>query len=231
MIYGVIIGTILAIVVIIALVSVLPMCFMHPLPSGKIEGTCITVIKNRINNMFFITAGDEWIVIDAGSDADAIMQEMQRLLIDAQKVKYVFLTHTDYDHVAAIPLFPNAAIYMNQQEEQMIDGSTNRQFLKKNKLPQPDNANLVTWMADRETIDCNGLKVQMISAPGHTKGSAMYAVDEKYLFSGDTFKAENGNMLIHPYTMDKGQATKTIQHIKSELGKYEKIFTAHYGSL
>ena len=231
MIYGVIIGTILAIVIIVALVSVLPMYFMKPLPSGKIEGTYITAIKNRINNMFFISAGDEWIVIDAGSDANAVMQEMQRLSIDAQKVKYVFLTHTDYDHVAAIPLLINATIYMNKQEEQMIDGSTNRQFLKKNKLPQPDNANLVTWMADRETIECNEHKVQIISAPGHTKGSAMYAVDEKYLFTGDAFRAVNGNILIHPYTMDKVQAQKTIKNIKGELGRYEKVLTAHYGIL
>lgn len=230
MIGGIIAGIIIVIVV-IALVSVLPMCFMQPLQSGKIEGTCITAIKNRINNMFFIPIEDEWIVIDAGSDANAIMQEMQRLSIDAQKVKYVFLTHTDYDHVAAIPLFPNASIYMNKQEEQMIDGSTNRQFLKKNKLPGSGSMNQVIWMADRETIDCNGRKVQMISAPGHTKGSAMYAVDEKYIFTGDAFRAVNGNILIHPYTMDKAQATKTIQSIKSELGKYEKVFTAHYGTL
>lgn len=231
MILGIVIGIILVIIIVIALGFVLPMCFMYPLPSGKIEGTCVTAIKNRINNMFFIPIEDEWIAIDAGSDANAIMQEMQQLSIDGQKVKHVFLTHTDYDHVAAIPLFPNATIYINKQEEQMIDGSINRQFLKKNKLPNSDSANQVIWMEDQEIIDCSGHKVQMISAPGHTKGSAMYAVDEKYLFSGDAFRAVNGDISIHPYTMDKVQATKTIQNIKSEFGKYEKVFTAHYGTL
>lgn len=231
MILGIVVGIIIVIVIVITLESVLPLCFMHPLPSGKIEGTYITAIKNRINNLFFIPVGDEWIVIDAGSDANAIMQEMQQLSIDGQKVKHVFLTHTDYDHVAAIPLFPNATIYINKQEEQMIDGSTNRQFLKKNKLPYSDSANQIIWMADQEIIDCSGHKVQMISVPGHTKGSAMYGVDEKYLFSGDAFKVVNEDLLIHPYTMDKAQATKTIRNIKSELGKYEKVFTAHYGTV
>lgn len=230
MIWGIIVG-IITVIVIIALASVLPMCFMQPLPSGKIERTCITAIRNRINNIFFIPIGDGWIVIDAGSDANAIMHEMQQLSIDRQKVKHVFLTHTDYDHVAAIPMFPNATTYMNKQEEQMIDGSTRRQLLKKNKLPQPGNANQIKWMEDQEIIDCSGHKVQMLSVPGHTKGSAMYVVDEKYLFSGDAFRAVNGDISVHPYTMDKAQARKTIQNIKSELGRYEKVFTAHYGTV
>ena len=113
----------------------------------------------------------------------------------------------------------------------MIDGSTVRQLFKKNKLPLVGSSNKIVWMADNQVIDCNEHKVRMISAPGHTKGSAMYAVDEKYLFSGDVFKVVNEDILIHPYTMDKVQAKETIQRIRSDLGKYEKVLTSHYGSL
>lgn len=227
MVLGIVVGIILVIAV-ITLTAVLPMHFMHPLPSGKIEGTDIIAIRNRINNLFFISSGDEWIVIDAGSDANAVKQEMERMSIDAHKVKGVFLTHTDYDHVASIPLFPNAAVYMCKQEEQMIDGSTNRQFMKKNKLPKLSASNAIVWMADNETVDVGGHKVRVIWAPGHTKGSAMYAVDEKYLFSGDAFRVAKGELSVHPYTMDKVQANKTIQSVKGQLGKYT-VFTSHYG--
>lgn len=228
MIGAIIIGGILAIVI-ITLTYVMPMYFMCPLPSGKIEGTTIVAIKNRINNLFFIPSDDEWIVIDAGSDAKAVKQEMKRLQIDGTKVRSVFLTHTDYDHVTSIPLFPNATIYLSEQEKQMIDGSTTRQYLRKNKLPSLGGSNKIVWMMDHEIIDVNGHKVRIIWAPGHTKGSAMYVVDEKYLFSGDAFRKKNGGILVHPYTMDKVQAKKTIQNIEKELGRYEKVFTAHYG--
>lgn len=231
MILGILAGIVFATVVVIVLLSILPMHFMRPLPSGKIEGTDIIAIKSRINNLFFIPSDDGWIAIDAGSDAKAVLQEMKQMSIDGKKVKGVFLTHTDYDHVASIPLFPDAAIYMGRQEGQMIDGSAARQLWKKSSLPQLSALNKIIWMEDNEEIGLYGHKVQIIWTPGHTKGSAMYAVDGKYLFSGDTFRITNGNIAVHPYTMDRVQAEKTLRNIKGELGKYEKVFTSHYGIL
>lgn len=166
----VIAGIVFVILAASVLAYVFPMRSMRPLASGKIEGTDVTAVKSRINNLFFLPAGDDWIVIDAGSDAGGVKREMERLSIDGRKVKRVFLTHTDYDHVASIVLFPNAAIYMNRLEKQMIDGTTIRQFFKKNRLPQLRDTNKIVWMEDQEVIDFGGHKVRMISVPGHTKG-------------------------------------------------------------
>lgn len=225
-----ILSAIIIFVAVIALAAVLPMCFMHPLASGKVENTEITAIKNRSNNLFFIPAGEKWIVIDAGSDSKVVQAEMERLSIDAEKVLGVFLTHTDYDHVASLPLFSNATIYMSEQEKQMIDGSTYRQLIRKNKLPVCD-ADRIVYLSDDEVVELGGYRVRIIWVPGHTKGSAMYAVDEKYLFTGDAFKADRGQITEHPYTMDRRQACDSISRIEKECSKYEKVFTAHYGTL
>lgn len=222
---------IIAIIAIIASAALLPMCYMHPLSGGKVEGTDITAIKNRSNNLFFIPAGENWIVVDAGSDIRAVQSEMERLSIDAGKVLGVFLTHTDYDHVASIPLFSNAAIYMSEQEKQMIDGSTYRQLIKKNKLPGSFDIDRIVYLSDNEVIDLGGHSVRVIWVGGHTKGSAMYAVDDKYLFAGDAFKADRGRIEVHPYTMDRRKARESIVKIEKECSKYEKVFTAHYGQL
>ncbi len=223
------VGIFLTVSVIIVLVNVFPMFFMHPLADGRIEETDITAIKNRINNLFFIPSDEGWIVIDAGSDARSVKRKMKKMSIEGDKVKGVFLTHTDYDHVASVVLFPNALIYMSEREKQMIDGSTRRQFLKKNNLPDLGDSNKIILLHDNEIVDLCNHKVRMIPAPGHTKGSAMYAVDQKYLFTGDAFKSENNRIVVHPYTMDRKQAQKTIHDIKDELMKYEKVITAHYG--
>lgn len=215
----------------IALMAVLPMCFMHPLASGKVEDTDITAIKNRSNNLFLIPLEENWIVVDAGSDIRSVQSEMERLSIDAGKVMGVFLTHTDYDHVASVPLFSNATIYMSEQEKQMIDGSTYRQMLKKNKLPGVHDADRINYLPDNGTVDFDGHRVRIIWVPGHTRGSAMYAVDEKYLFTGDAFKADKREMTVHPYTMDRRQARESIRKIKEECGRFEKVLTAHYGRL
>lgn len=222
---------IVIIVTIITLAALLPMCFMHPLVSGKVEDTDITAIKNRSNNLFFIQAGENWIVVDAGSDIRAVKSEMERLSIDAGKVLGVFLTHTDYDHVASIPLFPNAVIYMSEQEKQMIDGSTYRQLIKKNKLPGSCDRDRIVYLPDNGVMDLGGHSVRVIWVTGHTKGSAMYAVDDKYLFTGDAFKVDKGRIAVHPYTMDRRMARESIAKIEKECSKYEKVFTAHYGQL
>lgn len=226
-----ILSVIMILIVIIALAAVLPMFFMHPLPTGKVKDTEITVIKNRSNNLFLIPAGEGWIVMDAGSDSKAVRLEMERLSIDAEKVLGVFLTHTDYDHVASLPLFSNAAIYMSEQEKAMIDGSTYRQLIKKNQLPKACDVNRIAYLPDNEVVELGGRRVRIILAPGHTKGSAMYAVDEKYLFTGDACKADKGRITVHPYTMNRGQACESIRKIEKEYGRYEKVFTAHYGVL
>ena len=223
------VGICLTVSIILLLLYVFPMFFMHPLDSGKIDGTDIIAVKNRSNNLFFIPLDEDWIVIDAGSDAKSVKQEMEKMRIDGNKVKGVFLTHTDYDHVASITLFPNAVIYMSRQEEQMIDGSTNRQFVKKNRLPELKSSNKVTYLSDNEIIDFYKHKIRIIWAPGHTKGSAVYALDEKYLFTGDAFKIADGGITLHPYSMDRKAAQETIRRIKDELKNYEIVFTAHYG--
>ncbi|MBD5476416.1 MAG: MBL fold metallo-hydrolase [Lachnospiraceae bacterium] len=226
-----ILSAIIILIAIIALASLLPMCFMHPLFSGRVEGTDITAIKNRSNNLFFIPAGENWLVMDAGSDSKAVQSEMERLSIDAGKVLGVFLTHTDYDHVASLPLFSNASIYMSEQEKQMVDGSTYRQLMKKNKLPVVCDADKVVYLSDNEVVELGGHRVRSIWVPGHTKGSALYAVDEKYLFTGDAFKADKGSITVHPYTMDRRQACESISKIEKECSRYEKVFMAHYGIL
>ena len=240
MLFGTVVGICFAVLIILLLLYVLPMFFMHPLASGKIEGTDIITVKNRINNLFFISIGNEsdrhactenadWIVIDAGSDAVRVKREMERMSIDGNRVKAVFLTHTDYDHVDSITLFPNAMIYMSRQEKQMIDGSTYRQFIKKNSLPELKDSNKIIYLSDCEIIELHEHKMRMIWVPGHTNGSAMYVLDEKYLFTGDAFKITKDRISVHPYTMDKKTARETLQAIKGELKNYEKVFTAHYG--
>ena len=165
------------------------------------------------------------IVVDAGSDIKAVKSEMERLSIDAGKVLGVFLTHTDYDHVASLPLFSNAVIYMCEQEKQMIDGSTYRQLIKKNKLPGLCDMDRIVYLSDNEVVNLDGHRVRVIWMPGHTKGSAMYAADEKYLFTGDAFKADKGQIAVHPYTMDRRTACESIAKIKKESSRYEKVMS------
>ncbi len=219
----------LLIIPVILLAEFFPMFFMKSTASGRIENSEIISARNKINSIFFIPTEKGWIAIDAGSSIKMAKEETKKLNIDTEKVYAVFLTHSDYDHVASIPLFKNAKIYLGINEKQMIDGNTKRSFMQKNRLPLK-NQELI-FLNDGEIQNTDGVIVKAIFTPGHTKGHMIYDVNGKYLFTGDAFKSLNGKFLIHPYTMNRKAASESIEKIREIIGNYEIVLTSHYGKV
>jgi glyoxylase-like metal-dependent hydrolase (beta-lactamase superfamily II) len=83
-------------------------------------------IKSRAVSMFVYTAADPPICFDTGISEDDVKRGFDTLGFEPEHVKYVFLTHTDRDHVGGLNLFKNADVYLSIDEEQMIDRSTRR---------------------------------------------------------------------------------------------------------
>lgn len=223
------IALIVFIIVVMALIYIVPMFSMHPIETGNIEGTNIIAVKNRSNNLFLMEIEDGYMLIDAGSDCKAVIKELKALSINPEQVKYIFLTHTDCDHVAALNLFVNAEILLSADEKQMVDGTTKRTIVSKNTLSKHINIESLTWINSGDKVEIKGHTVEGINAPGHTTGSMLYLVDDKYLFIGDAFKISDGEIAVHPYTMNPALAKKTIVGLDELLNRCEWIFTAHYG--
>ena len=106
---------------------------MTPVETGKISEHGYA-IKDEFVNMYLIKDSLGYIAIDAGKDLKIIETELQKLNIKPEEVIAVFLTHTDMDHVAGIPLFTNAKVYMARNEEKMLNG-------EKQKMPGYNNSN------------------------------------------------------------------------------------------
>jgi glyoxylase-like metal-dependent hydrolase (beta-lactamase superfamily II) len=166
-------------------------------------------------------------VFDAAAHAEAVAAGLSSLCIDPGKVEAVFLTHSDYDHIAAVGLFPNARVLMSDKEVSMVNGTMHRAFVFDNK------ANFTySTIADGETMQVGSRSVKAIVTPGHTAGSACYLVDGKYLFTGDTISVRGGKIgtFNDVFNMDSKLQSKSIGKIASLRG-VEKILTAHYGAL
>jgi len=54
-------------------------------------------------------------------------------------------------------------------------------------------------------------------------------VDDRYLFTGDAFKIKDGNITVHPYTMDKNLSKETIEQFKDTINSAKVVVTSHYG--
>lgn len=220
---------ILVLVAGIAVYNFYPMLIMKPTETGTIPGTNIFAAKNNRNTVYFVDTGDGYIMIDAGSDPKALEASIKDENIDADNVKWVLLTHSDYDHVASLPLFPNAEIYISENEIPLLNGTVNRNAVSNNSLPSEIGIDDLVPLQDGQELLFSGVTVKCISAPGHTNGSMLYLIDSQYLFTGDAFKVDNETLLIHPYTMDEETAKKTIENRKDIINGSDFVITAHYG--
>ena len=220
---------IVLVIAVIALVNFSPILFMKPVDTGEILDTGVFAVKNNSNNIFIIEANDGYIAIDAGSDAEKAEKDMAEISIDTAEIKYVFLTHSDYDHMATLEKFPNAQIYMSENELQMLNGDTKRNFFSRNSLPDGINLNRFILLSDGQKLEVGGYMLECIETPGHTPGSMSFLLDERFLFTGDAIMVRNNIMSVHPFTMDKKLAENSIVRLEDALERSQYVFTAHYG--
>lgn len=198
---------------------------MTPLQTGEVI-TNIISIKDSFSNLYLIRDSDQYIAIDGGNDIEVISQELNKLNIENEKVKAVFLTHTDGDHVAAIKLFTNAKVYLSEDEEQLINGKKSRMMFFGNKIETND----YLLHTDKQSIVIGNLNIKVILTQGHTPGSVCYLINDKYLFTGDLLSLNDGKVgkFNEFFNMDTKTSIESLGNIV-DLPNCEYIFTAHYG--
>ncbi len=198
---------------------------MSPIDTGQVvQG--VYAVRDDFANFFLVKAGDDFISIDAGNSWDAIKGELGKIDVDPNRVKAVFLTHSDGDHIGAIRGFERATVYISKQEKQMVDGTAARLWFFKNKLPRA-----YEMLEDGQVVTINGLEIKGILTPGHTPGSMSYLVDGKYLFTGDnlSLKAGKAGAFNEFFNMDTSTQKKSLKNLAA-LSGVEYVFTDHYGS-
>ena len=206
-----------------------PMLLMTPAGTGHIPNTNIYSVKNDKNTVFFIKTGSGYIMVDAASNFKRFETSLKETGINANDVKWIFISHSDYDHVDALHLFPNAQIYMSEDELPLINGTMKRTFFGGNTLPAGVKIDKIIPLSDNKELSFNGTKIKCIKAPGHTPGSMAYLIDDMYMFTGDAFKISAGKMEVHPFTMDEELAQKTIEQLRGLINNCSIVLTAHYG--
>jgi glyoxylase-like metal-dependent hydrolase (beta-lactamase superfamily II) len=222
-----ILAAVLIVLLGIGIFNVLPLLTMSPAKTGAILETNIYAIRNMANAVYFLQTDSGYIMVDAGSTAKDIGTAMADNNIPLESVKWILLTHSDYDHVAALPLFPHAKIYMSEDEIPLINGTLKRNASGGNSLPV--GIDRIDFLRDGQELDLDGCSVKTIKAPGHTIGSAVYLVDDTYLFTGDTFRYRDGKASVHPFSMDAETSKQTMEALADTITKSSLVLTAHYG--
>ncbi|MGZ4848706.1 MAG: MBL fold metallo-hydrolase [Halobacteriota archaeon] len=189
-------------------------------------------IKSRAVSMFVYTADEPPICFDTGIREEPIKQAFDALGYKPEHVEYVFLTHTDRDHVGGLNLFKNADVYLSIDEEQMVNKTTPRFLGFVHNRPLEKTYRLLN---DGDVVEAGETKIEALATPGHTPGSMSYLVNESILFAGDTLALRKGK--VRPFSklhlgdmihMDIATQTESVKKL-AKLKNISLLVTAHTG--
>ena len=124
---------------------------------------------------------DTCIVIDPGYAPEQVLSEVKK---HGKKIEAVLLTHGHFDHVGAVKALVEATdcqLWMHEGDWSQFPNPANAYFFP---LANCDFTE-VNFCTEGQEISAAGLKLLVLSTPGHTRGSVCYLCDGT-LISGDT---------------------------------------------
>jgi glyoxylase-like metal-dependent hydrolase (beta-lactamase superfamily II) len=163
-------------------------------------------------------AGGECIIVDPGMPD--ISTEI-RLIVEEFRLKPVIalITHGHLDHHFSIkPLADGYDIptYIHSEDRRFLEfpgeivGPEFRKQLEGLVFQEPKQVN---ELKNGFTLDLLGLKIETIYAPGHTRGSVMFTVNDELLLSGDVLFAGS----IGRTDLPTGSSSQMVQTLKSRV--------------
>ena len=169
-----------------------------------------------------VGTGNECIIVDPGMAKPNLVNEIEQKVSELKlKPVAVFITHGHLDHTfSVLPLtkqVPMRTFVTGNDRFLLTDpmgaldrGGVSEQFLKAfgvEKFKEPDE---IVELEDFSTFEVAGMKITSIFAPGHTKGSVIFTVDDKQLISGDVLFAGSIGRTDLP-TGSASQMRKTLR--------------------
>jgi glyoxylase-like metal-dependent hydrolase (beta-lactamase superfamily II) len=165
-----------------------PFLSLQRLPErAEING--MTLVKDGFVSAALVPLSEhEVALVDSGNDvqAKALHAELSRRGLGPDDVKAILLTHGHSDHTGGIAKFPKAQVMALAEEVEVVEGrSSGGAPIMRFRSPKPTGIRLSRTLHDGEVVQLGSFQVRVFAVPGHTPGSAVYAIGEN-LFLGDS---------------------------------------------
>jgi len=140
----------------------------------KIGSMCLGYVGT---NCYFVYDEEkkEALVFDPPADGAGIYN---KLLENDIKVAAILLTHGHFDHIMGVNELKEKAdvkVYASKLEERVLKSA---ELNVSNQVGRSYTVTPDVLIEDGEEIEIAGIKVKMISTPGHTEGSCCYYFEE-----------------------------------------------------
>ena len=212
---------------------------------GMVIGPFLTLKRLRermeINGMALVKDGlvsaglvplseHEVALVDAGNDvqAKALLAELSRRGLDPDDVRVILLTHGHFDHTRGIAKFQKAQVMALAAEVDVVEGrSSGGAPITRFRSPRPTGIRLSRTLHDAEVVQLGSFRVRVFAVPGHTPGSAAYAIGEN-LFLGDSANQDKqGRLKAAPWIFSESTAQnrKSLVELARRLASDSSIKT------
>lgn len=136
--------------------------------------------------IIFDEKSKEAMVIDPGGEPEKIINMLNDQGVET--LKYIFLTHCHADHIGGVPQLKDAKggkILISRAD---AEGLYNPEVSLAPYIDMPNiELEADSRIDDDDLIHIGNLEFQVISTPGHTKGSVcLYYPEGRLVFTGDT---------------------------------------------
>ena len=227
----------LAMVVILAAAvrrAIGPFLTLKRLPE-RLEINGMGLIKDGFVTVGFVPFSErEVALVDAGNDVGAktILAELARRGLGPDDVTVILLTHGHHDHIGGIAKFPKAQVMALAEETDVVEGrSTGGGLILRLRPPKPTGIRLSRTLSDGDVLELGTFQVRVFAVPGHTPGSAAYAIGEN-LFLGDSANQDKHGHLKAAPGMLSGSAAqnrKSLVELARRLAGDSSIKTLVFG--
>lgn len=198
------------------------------------------------DSAFLIDDGNTSILYDSGFafSGNEIANRIKEILGD-RTLDYIFLTHSHYDHVFAVPyilkVYPNAKVVAGEYTKKIFEkpsakklmSELDRKFANKcNAAPYEDlseELRVDITVCDGDSVVCGDMCFTAVFLPGHTRCSFGYYLEsEKLLLSCETLGiyAESGQV-IPSFLVGYKMTLDSIR--RAEELDIKRILIPHYG--
>lgn len=162
-------------------------------------------------------------IVDPGDQGEQVARWMVDKGLEGSAV---LLTHGHFDHILGIPglreEWPDLPVYCHPAD--LGEGDTTSLFGQ--RFPTVRSFGNITPYQEGDTVEVDGIKLEVLDTPGHTPGSVTLRAGD-VLFTGDTLFAGSMGRTDFPGG-DEGEIMRSLRRLGELEGDYQ-VLPGHEG--
>lgn len=176
-------------------------------------------------NCYIVSKDGKAVVVDPGGHFDSIVRHLEKENLEPVAIVN---THGHFDHIGAVAQMVakyNIPFMLHKKDEFLCShgAETSSMF----GFEEMKNPVVTEYIEDGQTLEFNGIEINVIHTPGHSPGGvSLYFKELKSVMTGDTIFLESIGRSDFPYA-DTEQLLNSIRQGLFTLDEDTKVYPGH----